>query len=181
MAVCPGAWAACIGPASLEARIHAHPDADAYAELGVWFYENQQTECGAEAYRSGLKLVPDSARLNYLLGGSLYAAGRFEEAVAPLKKAVGLNPEELQAHLMLGAVLARLGHNQEAASVWSAALKIDPHSKAALDGQAKSLIAAGDYASVIRNLRSVARDDNLTLDLAFAYRNTGMLDEAEQT
>ncbi|MGB6827458.1 MAG: tetratricopeptide repeat protein, partial [Terracidiphilus sp.] len=37
------------------------------------------------------------------------------------------------------------------------------------------------YASVIRNLRSVARDDNLTLDLAFAYRNTGMLDEAEQT
>ena len=181
LALCPGAWAACAGPASLEARIHAHPDAGAYAELGVWFYENHQTECAAEAYRSGLKLAPDSARLNYLLGGSLYAAGRFEEAVVPLKKAVRLNPQELQAHLLLGAALARLGRNQEAASEWSAALKIDPNSKAALDGQAKSLIAAGDYASVIRNLRSAARDDNLTLDLAIAYRNTGMLDEVEQT
>jgi Flp pilus assembly protein TadD len=181
LAVCPGAWAACTGPASLEARIHAHPHAGAYAELGVWFYENHQTECAAEAYQSGLKLAPDSARLNYLLGGSLYATGRFEDAVAPLKKAVRLNPEELQAHLLLGAVLARLGRTQEAVSEWSAALKIDPSSKAALDGQAKSLIAAGDYASVIRNLRSVARDDNLTLDLAIAYRNTGILDEAEQT
>ena len=181
LAVCPGAWAACTGPASLEARIHAHHDAGAYADLGAWFYANHQTECAAEAYRSGLKLAPDSARLNDLLGGSLYAAGRVEEAVAPLKKAVRLNPRELQAHLLLGAALAHLGRNQEAASEWSAALKIDPDSKAALDGQAKSLIAAGDYASVIRNLRSVARDDNLTLDLAIAYRDTGMLDEAEQT
>jgi Flp pilus assembly protein TadD len=180
-ALCPGAWAACAGPASLEARIHAHPDVGAYAELGDWFYENHQPECAAEAYRSGLKLAPDSARLNDLLGGSLYAAGRFEEAIVALKKAVRLNPQELQAHLLLGAALARLGRNQEAASEWSAALKIDPNSKAALDGQAKSLIAAGDYASVIRNLRSVARDDNLTLDLAIAYRNVGMLDEVEQT
>ena len=181
MAVCPGAWAACTGPASLEARIHAHPDAGAYAELGVWFVENHQAGCAAEAYRSGLKLAPDSARLNYLLGGSLYAAGRLEEAVAPLRKAVRLNPEELQAHLLLGAALAQLGRNQEAASEWGAALKIDPNSKAALDGQAKSWIAAGNYASVIRNLRSAARDDNLTLDLAIAYRDSGMLDEAEQT
>lgn len=165
----------------MEARIHAYPDADAYAALGVWFYKNHHAECAVDAYRSGLKLVPDSARLNYLLGGSLYVAGRLEEAVAPLKNAVRLNPKELQAHLLLGVVLARLGRNQEAASEWGAALKIDPDSKAALDDEAKSLIAAEDYASVIGSLRSAARDDNLTLDLAFAYRNMGMLKEAEQT
>lgn len=34
---------------------------------------------------------------------------------------------------------------------------------------------------MIRNLRDVARDDNLSLDLAIAYRNSGMLHEAEQT
>ncbi len=181
LVVCPGTWAACRGPASLEARVHAHPDAGAYAELGVWFYENHQPECAAETYRSGLKLAPSSARLNYLLGSSLYAAGRLEEAIASVRKAVRLNPQDLQAHLLLGAVLAKLGRNQEAASEWSAALKIDPNSKTALDGQAKSFIAAGDYASVIRSLRSVARDDDLTLDLAIAYRNTGRLDEAEQT
>ncbi len=131
---------------------------------------------------TALRLDPkNAATLNFLLGGALYAAGRFEEAAAPLKEAVRLNPEDLQAHLLLGTVLAQLGRNQEASAEWNAALKIDPHSKAALDGQAKGLIAAGDYASVIRKLRSVERDDKLTFDLAIAYRDTGMLDEAEQT
>ncbi|HEY2466449.1 MAG TPA: tetratricopeptide repeat protein [Terracidiphilus sp.] len=181
LAVCPGAWAVCTGPASLEARVRAHPEADLYAQLGIWFDENHQMECAEEAYLSGLKLAPDSARLNRLLGSTLYAAGRLEEAVATLKKAVVLDSKELQAHLLLGEALARLGRKQEAASEWNAALKIDPNSKAALDGQAKGLIAAGGYASVIRTLRSAALDDKLTLDLAIAYRNTGMLDEAEQT
>lgn len=105
-----GAWAACTGPASIEARIHDHPDAGVYAELGAWFDRNHQAECAVQAYR--------------------------------------------------------------------AALKIDP---AALDGQAKSLIAKGDYDSVIRSLQGAARDENLTLDLAIAYRKTGMLKEEEQT
>jgi Flp pilus assembly protein TadD len=147
LGVCPRAFAACTGPASLEAQVHAHADAGAYVELGAWFYKNHEMEC----------------------------------AVAPLQKAVGLKPEDLQAHLLLGEALARLGRNREAASEWNAALKIDPGSKAALDGQAKNLIAAGEYASVIRNLRGVTRDENLNLDLALAYRNSGIADEAEQT
>jgi hypothetical protein len=38
---------------------------------------------------------------------------------------------------------------------WRAALKIDPASKAALDGEAKSLIAARDDSSVISSLQGV--------------------------
>ena len=100
--------------------------------------KSRQTECAVEAYRSGLKLAPDSARLDYLLGRSLYAAGRLQEAVAPLQQAVRLDPEQLKAHLLLGAALAQLGRNQEALIEWQAALRIDPNSKAALDGQAKA-------------------------------------------
>ncbi len=181
LAICPSAWAACTGPASLQARIHAHPDADAYAALGAWFDQKHQTECAVEAYRSGLKRVPDSALLDYLLGRSLYAAGRLQEAVAPLQQAVRLDPVQLKAHVLLGAALAQLGRNQEALIEWQAALKIDPYSKAALDGQAKSLMATGDYETVIRSLRIAARDESMTLDLALAYRKTGMLDEAAQT
>ena len=181
MATCSGAWAACAGPVALEARIRTHPDGDAYAQLGGWFDEHHQGECAAQAYRAGLKLAPDSARLDDLLGRSLYAAGQFEAAVAPLRRAARLDPQELRTHLLLGATLAQLGRNQEAAPEWSAALAIDPYSKAALDGQAKCLIAGGDYETVIRSLQSVTRDDNLTLDLAIAYRKSGMLDEDEQT
>ena len=134
-----------------------------------------------ETYRSGLKQAPDSAQLYYLLGRSLYASGRLQEAVAPLQQAARLDPEQLKTHLLLGAALAQLGRNQEALIEWQAALKIDPESKAALDGQAKSLMAAGDYQTAIRSLRSAARDESMTLDLALAYRKTGMLDEAAQT
>lgn len=181
LTICPSARAACTGPASLEARIHAHPDADAYAALGGWFDQKRQTECAVEAYRSGLKQAPDSAQLDYLLGQSLYAAGRPQEAVVPLQKAAGLDPQQLKTHLLLGAALARLGRNQEALVEWKAALKIDPNSTAALDGQAKSLMAAGDYQTVIRSLRTAVRDESMTLDLALAYRKTFMLDEAAQT
>ncbi len=102
----------CSGPPQLEARLHAHPDADAYAVLGNWFSENHQASCAAEAFQ--------------------------------------------------------------------AALKIDPASKKALDGLAKGLIAAGDYGTVIRRLRAVPLDENLTLDLAIAYRTADMFDEAEK-
>ena len=170
LTICPNAGAACTGPAALEARIEirngAHPDADAYAALGAWFDQKRQTECAGETYRAGLKLFPDSVQLDYLLGRSLYSVGRPQEAVAPLQQAARLDPDELAAHLLLGAALAQLGRNQEALVEWQAALKIDPNSNAALDGQAKSLMAAGDYESVIRSLRTAARDENMTLDLA---------------
>jgi Flp pilus assembly protein TadD len=60
------------------------------------------------------------------------------------------------------------------------ALKIAPSAPSVLDGLARSLIAAGDYESVIRMLGAATRDENLTLDLAIAYRKTGMIEESEQ-
>jgi len=67
-----------------------------------------------------------------------------------------------------------------AVEAFQAALKIDPASKKALDGLAKGLIAAGDYGTVIRRLRSVPLDENLTLDLAIAFRMADMFDDAER-
>ena len=177
---CPGAWAACNGPASLEARIRAHPDADAYIALGVWFDRHQQWECADQTIRSGLKTAPDSARLNYLLGLGLYSSGQAQEAIAPLRQAVHIDSDVLQPHLLLGAALARLDDNREAVGEWQAALKIDPSSKEALDGLARSMIAAGDYDTAIQVLRSAPLDEKLTFDLATAYKQAGMYDEAVQ-
>ena len=141
---------ACSGPASLEAQLRAHPDADAFVALGVWFDRHQQWECADRTIRSGLKIAPDSARLNYLLGLGLYSSGQAQEAIAPFRQAVHIDPDVLQPHLLLGAALASLGNNREALREWQAALKIDPSSKEALDGLARSLIAAGDYDTQFR-------------------------------
>jgi len=77
-------WPApCVGPAQLEARVHSHPDADAYSALGIWFGEKHKSECAVLAFKAGLTQEPNSPRLSYLLGLSFYTAGRLQESVAP--------------------------------------------------------------------------------------------------
>jgi tetratricopeptide (TPR) repeat protein len=48
----------------------------------------------------------------------------------------------------------------------------------AMDGIAKILIEAGDNETVIAQLTETELDENLTLDLATAYRNTGQFNDA---
>src|ERR1019366_6824651 len=67
---------------------------------------------------------------------------------------------------------------KEAFVEWQAALRIDPNSKMALDGIAKTLLAAGDNETVIAQLPGMELDENLTLDLGIAYRRAGMLSDA---
>ena len=105
LAISQPLWSlSCVGPAPLETRVHSHTDADAYTALGIWFGENHKSECAAQAFQSGLKLEPDSPRLTYLLGLSLYTAGKLEESVAPLQHSVELQPKEEEAHLLLASV-----------------------------------------------------------------------------
>lgn len=172
---------ACSGPPPLQARLRSHPSDDNYAALAAWFNQNHQPECAAQTIRAGLKFAPGSARLHYLLGLNLYSAERNREAVAPLEQAIRIDPGVLPPHLLLGATLARLGRDRDAIQQWQAALKLDPASKAAQDGLARSLIATGEFDAAIRSLSSVPRDENLTLDLANAYRKAGMYTQAAQT
>jgi tetratricopeptide (TPR) repeat protein len=162
----------------LEARVHSHPDADAYAALGIWFGENRKSECAARTFLAGLKLEPNSPRLSYLLGLSLYTAGKLQESVAPLQHSVELNPKEERSHLLLASALSGLGRGNDAFAEWQAALRIDPNSKMALDGIAKILLAAGDNETVIAQLWGMKLDENLTLDLATAYGRTGQFNDA---
>ena len=179
LAIAQPLWSAsCVGPAPLEARVHSHPDGDAYAALGIWFGENRKSECAAQAFQAGLKLEPNSPRLSYLLGLSLYTAGKLQESVVPLQHSVELETKDEKAHLLLASALAGLGRDKEAFVEWQAALRIDPNSKMALDGIAKILLAAGDNESVIAQLSAMQLDESLTLDLAIAYGRTGQLDNA---
>ena len=170
----------CTGPAALEAKVQAHPDGDAYAELGNWFGENNKSECAVKAFQEGLKLEPNSARLNYLLGLSYYTAGQTEEAIAALRQSIQLDADQDKTHLLLAASLTRLGRGKEAMPEWFAALRIDPTSKMARDGLAKELIAAGEYDTVIEHLSNVERDEALDLDLALALAKSHRQDEAAQ-
>ena len=173
------AWADCPTPKEFAARLAAQAGPDTYADLGVWFNDHHQYACAATAYRTGLNLQPESAKLNYLLGVALLAGGNPAEAVKPLQESVDLGPALPKPHLVLADALEQLRRTDEARTEWTAALKIDPHSVVALDGLSRNLLDRGDYVSVIRLIGTVPRDEALILDLALAYQKGEMSDRAE--
>jgi tetratricopeptide (TPR) repeat protein len=170
---------ACTGPKELEAKLRSHPDADTYTELGDWFGDRKQYDCALDAFQSGLKLEPGSAKIFYLVGLTQYASGHPGEALKPLGQSIYLMPEVLKPHLLLANALEQLRRPQEARSEWAAALRIDRLSTEALDGMSKSLIAGGDAQSAIELLRQAPHNETLTIDLALAYGRAKMLDKAE--
>jgi Flp pilus assembly protein TadD len=179
LAVAPSVHA-CTGPNILEAKIQAQPDADLYTELGNWFGDRKQYDCALEAFQAALKIEPGSAKLQYLIGLTLYTSGHTEEALKPLGQSIYFMPQVLKPHLILAAALEKLGRPQDARTQWEASLRIDPHSVVALDGLSKSMLAAGDFGSVVDLLRDKPRNEDLAIDLAFAYGKQGMFPKASE-
>ncbi|MGA2745715.1 MAG: tetratricopeptide repeat protein [Candidatus Sulfotelmatobacter sp.] len=172
--------ASCTGPPPLEFRIQSHPDAATYAELGKWFGHNKQYSCAIEAFRAGLLLEPDSAELSYLLGLTLYTNGDPKAAITPLQQSIPRMPTAVEPHLLLAAAFEELRLRDKAKAEYEAAIQVDPHSTKALSGLSKLFLADGNYSAVIGLLRSAALDEALTMDLAHAYVETHMLDQAAQ-
>jgi Flp pilus assembly protein TadD len=171
----------CSPPKPLETKLQAQPTADIYVELGSWFHDHDSNACAAEAYRSGLKLDPASPRLLYLLGLSLLRQGDAQNAVPALQQAIKIRPDILKPHLLLAEALEQLQKGNEARVEWAAGLAIDPHSAIALDGMSKNLMEQGDYASVIRLLGPSPAEESLILDMAEAYHDAGMDEQAADT
>jgi Flp pilus assembly protein TadD len=185
LAACLGAvpfamGASCTGPQVLEFQAHVHPDAATYTELGKWFGDHKQYPCAIEAFRAGLLLAPDSAELSYLLGLNLYMTGDPKTAIAPLQQSVQGMPKVAEPHLLLGAAFEELQLRDKAKVEYEAALRVDPHSAKALNGLSNLFLADSNYIAVVDLLRSAPLDETLAMDLAQAYVQIRMLDQAAQ-
>jgi tetratricopeptide (TPR) repeat protein len=176
--MCAATPSVCTPPQALEAKLHAQPSADAYAEVGMWYGDHGQYECAVRAYQSALEQRPRSAEFLYLLGLNLLRKRDFSGAVEPLQQSIGIQPEVLKPHLLLATVFEELHQPREARAEWMAALKVDPHSDLALDGVSKNLLATKDYDSVIGLLGPQPKGGNLILDLAAAYKGGGAAEQA---
>ena len=63
---------------------------------------------------------------HYSFGTLLAGAGRIDEAVAPLREAVRLDPDSAEAQSNLGVVLGRAGQLAEAVTHYRKAIQIEP-------------------------------------------------------
>ena len=73
------------------------------------------------------RLYPESAAFPYRLGSNrLFALGRAEDALAPLREAVRLDPGKAEYRAVHALALSALGRPEEAAGEFEEALRLDP-------------------------------------------------------
>ena len=168
----------CQGPAELEKTIADHPSAAAYDALGAHFASQSRFSCAISAFKSALRLEPDSWQGHYNLGIALLTSGDIQQAADELKTALRLSPGSDQILLPLGVALSKLDRQDEAIDAFRAVLQKDPHSVRALDGLTKALIEQKRYTAAIAALKDSPDDEVLRLNLAIAYSRNGNLDDA---
>ena len=182
MSACLGfagtAFAACIGPQAMMARLRAHPTTDNAVMLGSWYAGHQQFGCAADTFRAALKGDPDSAQLHYLTGLALVGAGHVPEAVPEIKESIRLEPQVIKPHLMLASLYDEAGKHADAEEQWKLAMGIDPQSLPALEGLSADLLIRQDNIGVIQLLRDVPRNEKLSITLSRALGLLNYLDEA---
>ncbi len=172
------AHGACSGPAALVAQLKAHPTTDNAVLLGSWYASRKQLDCAVTTFHAAMKADPNSAQLHYLAGLAYVDGNQTADALPELEKAVQLDPQVIKPHLMLAFVLDRTGKRHEAEEQWRQALAIDPKSTIALEGLSQDLLDRNAFIDVVLLLRNAPRNEKLSINLARAFGNMNLLDEA---
>jgi len=151
----------CEGPPALEKAIAEHPTAAAYDALGAHFAGQSKLSCAIPAFRSAIRLDPNSWQGHYNLGVALLTSGNAKQAAGELNSASKLNPGSAQILLPLGVALSDVNRQDEAIDAFRAVLQQDPHSVRAMDGLTKALIEQKRYTAAIAELKNAPDDEVL--------------------
>lgn len=122
-------------------------------------------------WRGSLIKYPDNARAHNSVGEILYRQGKFEEAGADFRKALGLSPNYTDALNNLGKSLAQRGRAAEALPYFEAALRLQPDSADTLNNIGNVLFILGKKEKVIANYREAVR---IRPNFAEAHNNLGV-------
>ena len=102
--------------------------------------------------------------MQYNLAFTYYRMGRFEDARAPIAKAVERWPDIFQLNALYGAVLAKLGDDVAAYQALARAHELNRQDAGAADllyrttlGLARKSLAAGQYTDALRYFGEAAK------------------------
>jgi tetratricopeptide (TPR) repeat protein len=146
------------------------------------FQRNRVYRTEESIWRSAVRAAPGNARAHTGLGRAILDAGRSEEALGPLSRALVLDPDSYDATYNLGSALSDLGRFHEALGhlVRARDLRPDrsaPHYRLGLAllqlGRPEEAAAALGQAARLAPDSAPARED-----LAIALARAGRIDEA---
>jgi tetratricopeptide (TPR) repeat protein len=166
----------CAMPDAMRSRLRINATAETYSDLGIWFANQKNYSCAANAFGSSLSLHPESSNVAFMFGLSLLLSGNAQDAVPALQIAERLDSHNVKAPLFLGAAFDQLQRITDAEAAYHTALMIDPQASDALDHLSDDLILDRDYAQVINLLENRMivgqRTATQSLNLGSAYAAT---------
>lgn len=173
------------GKAALQKAIELDETlAEPHATLGLLAMNNDRDWAGAEReYRRAIELNPNYAAAHHWYGESLAYVGRFDEAVAEVKRAQELDPLSLIIGTDLGNVYYLSRQYDRAVEQLQKTLELDPDYPMAHLWLGLAYSAQGRHEAAIAELLRIRNleDDQLQLSVAgYIYGMAGRRGEAQQ-
>ena len=169
---------ACLfGALLLPGRVYAISAADARTTSfklqsdGMRLYKEGKIKDAIEAFQQVVSINLNSFMAYYYLGLSLSADRRYGEAIEPLKIALDLQPDYVQAHLALGDACLKQGDTSEARAEYLRALELQPGYAPAFDGLGRLFEVIGQDDQAEQQYRK-----SLEINVAFADAYTHLGD-----
>lgn len=147
--------------------------------------KEQQPVTGTVSMKELRNPVPGKARKELLRADAAYSAGKVEESIERLQKAIRLHPDYLEAHNNLGVRYMRLRDFQRAAEEFRRATEIDPASALSQANLSLALATLRKYAEAEQAARRALATDpgfmpaNYALGLSLAGQNNCALEGVE--
>jgi len=181
------------GPRS-EARVFCQQlydsgNADKLTRLGTLYGQHGDLEAALEPLHRAAELAPQAPQMQYNLAFTYYRLNRFEDARAPLARAVERWPDIFQLNSLYGAVLLKLGEDGAACEVLRRAHLLQPQDAGAANLLYAALLRLGQrnqaarrYSEALRSFDEAAKlrpaDPEPHRSLAEIYSLTGQASEA---
>jgi Flp pilus assembly protein TadD len=127
--------------------------AQVHNNLGIVYQRGGRHQRAIAEFREAVRLDPDHAAPQILLGASLLALGRVEDARPPLEQAVKMAPREPLARLQLVRVLERLGDWSGAVDQYRILRQLEPEEPEYVYGLGRAYLRVSEAR--LRELREL--------------------------
>ena len=107
-------------------QLYAADDADKLTALGTLYGQHGDLQAALKPFRRATELSPQSPQVQYNLALVYYQLNQFEEARAPLARALERWPDLFQLSALYGAVLLKLGEDVPAYQALQHARQLNP-------------------------------------------------------
>jgi len=153
------------------------------AFAGVLAYVRLDFAGALPEFELAMTLSPGSANVQRRYAGFAGHLGRFQSAIVAGRRAVALDPQNVNSHVTLGQVLTFARRYDEALLAYRAAALVSPNSVYVKEVTSSTLLASGQFEEarqICESIRPGTPPDSQAHCLVLAYHGLGRQQDAER-